>query len=337
MSRTRKLLSGLGLFIAMIAVAAILRSMQLSARQRLMATSAATGLGAVVEPEDEPAYLRAPVAAVRAILPKGTAGGVPGGASGALQRYDVKMDKSIIRTAELSLVVKNVPDALTQLRRLTLQQQGDVDESRQWSLSDRSREASLIVRVPSARLDLAIKEFESLALQITNERLVATDVTRQYTDHQARMRSLQAEEQQYLQILKQAKSVQDVLDVTEKLTDVRNSIEQLQTDINNMQHEIAMSSIAISVTQNEPQPTGFARWHPVLNAQRATRGMVESLGDWLDSVVSILIYLPVIILWLLTVGAIVAVFWKLLRFAWELKKRRSTAAPTLGPSPATLP
>jgi len=45
-------------------------------------------------------------------------------------------------------------------------------------------------------------------------------------------RNLKAEEQQYLLILKQAKTVKDKLDVSEKLSDVRGQIEQQQAEFN---------------------------------------------------------------------------------------------------------
>jgi hypothetical protein len=49
----------------------------------------------------------------------------------------------------------------------------------------------------------------------------AEDVTRQYVDEQAHLRNLRAQEAQYLTILKQAKTVKDTLDISEKLNAVR--------------------------------------------------------------------------------------------------------------------
>jgi uncharacterized protein DUF4349 len=259
-------------------------------------------------------YFHAPLQATA--FATGIVGGIPH------QEAD-NADKKVIHTAELALVVDNVEEASSKIRALTLQQHGEIDQSRVWTPSEHDREGELHVRVPSNNLEVALKQFKAVALRVTNEQLSATDVTRQYSDNAARMRSLQAEEQQYLQILKQAKSVQDVLEVTEKLTEVRTQIEQLQGEINVMSHDIAMSAVAISLSQNAPEGNALSGWHPLLNARRSTRNMIASLGDWFDSIIAIVIYLPVIALWVTTISAILLIVWRVFRLIRNRSRTQS--------------
>ena len=243
----------------------------------------------------------------------GSVGGVPGGVA-------FQQDKKIVRSAELALLVNDVDEASAKIRNLALQQNGEIDQVREWSPSERTREGELHVRVPADKLEAALKQIKSVAISVSNERLVATDVTRQYTDNAARMHSLQAEEQQYLQILKQAKSIQDILDVTEHLTEVRTQIEQLQGEINVMSHDIAMSAVAIMLSQNAPEGGLLGSWHPLLNARRSVRSMIEGLGDWADSAIAFAIYLPLLALWILSICLILWIAWKILRYLWRHRK-----------------
>jgi hypothetical protein len=245
-------------------------------------------------------------------FPAGSSGGVIGGIPGGIAKLQ-QPDKKVIHTAELSLVVDNVEEASAKIRALTLRANGEIDQARIWSLSEKTREGELHIRIPAEDLEPALKQFKAVGLRVTNEQLNATDVTRQFADNAARMHSLQAEEQQYLQILKQAKSIQDILDITEKLTDVRTQIEQLQANINLMSHDIAMSLVTIGLSQNAPVSESLGGWHPLLNARRSFKNMVENLGDWIDAIVSFAIFLPVIALWVLTIGGIVWIAWKLFR------------------------
>ena len=253
-----------------------------------------------------------PTSLERAKLPAGSVaaaiGGVPGRAA-----YIPQADKKVIHTAELSLVVDNVEEASAKIRSFTLRADGEIDQARIWSLSEKTREGELHIRIPAEDLEPALKQFKAVGLRVTNEQLNATDVARQFADNAARMHSLQAEEQQYLQILKQAKSIQDILDITEKLTDVRTQIEQLQANIDLMSHDIAMSLVTIGLSQNAPVSESLGGWHPLLNARRSFKNMVENLGDWIDAIISFAIFLPVIALWILTVGGIVWIAWKLFR------------------------
>lgn len=253
-----------------------------------------------------------PASPERDKLPAGPVAGVIGGVPGraAIIAND---DKKVIHTAELSLVVDNVEDASTKIRALTLHANGEIDQARIWSLSEKTREGELHIRIPAEALEPALKQIKAVGLRVTNEQLGATDVTRQFADNAARMHSLQAEEQQYLQILKQAKSIQDILDITEKLTDVRTQIEQLQASINVMSHDIAMSLVTIGLSQNAPVGEALGGWHPLLNARRSFKNMVENLGDWIDAIISFAIFLPVIALWVLSIGGIVWIAWKFFR------------------------
>ncbi len=234
-------------------------------------------------------------------------------------------EKKVVHTAELALNVHNVEEASARIRSLTLQAKGEIDQVRAWSPSEQTRAGELHVRVPADALDPMLKQFKAAALDVSNEQIAATDVTRQFADNDARMRTLKAEEQQYLQILKQAKSVPDVLDVTEKLDAVRAHIEQLQTDINVMSHDIAMSAVSITLSQNAPEGRVLGNWHPLTNARRSLRSMVEDLGDWLDAIVSFVIFLPVIALWTLSLGVVAWIGWRLLRFVWQRRPRTPLA------------
>lgn len=222
-------------------------------------------------------------------------------------------DQKVIRTAELALVVTNVGEAAAKLRSLIQHSHGEIDQSREWSPYEGSREGELHVRVPAVDLDDVLQQLKGVAARVTSEQVSASDVTRQYADNAAHMRSLKAEEQQYLVILKRANSVKDILEVTEKLNEVRGQIEQLQTDINVMSHDVAMSAIAITLTQNAPEAHLFGTWHPMLNARRTLRNMLASLGEWLDAMVSLVIFLPVLLLWGLTIGGVVWIAWRIVR------------------------
>ena len=97
-------------------------------------------------------------------------------------------------------------------------------------------------------------------MRTDREQVSGRDVTREFYDNEAHLRNLRAEEQQYLAIMKQAHTVPDMLEVSEKLSDVRDRIERLQAQIQVMTHDIEMSAVSIT-------PGAGVRhsgtWHPV--------------------------------------------------------------------------
>jgi uncharacterized protein DUF4349 len=80
------------------------------------------------------------------------------------------------------------------------------------------------------RFEEARSEIRKLGLRVEADRQEAQDATKDYVDLEARLHALRAQETQYLSILKEAKTVKDILGVSDKLNEVRGEIEQQQAE-----------------------------------------------------------------------------------------------------------
>lgn len=234
-------------------------------------------------------------------------------------------DRKLIRNGELGLTVVDVRATAEQIRRITEAGRGEVDNL-EISESSGSVSATLVVRVPASGLVAALTEYKKLAVRTDHEQVSGRDVTREFYDNEAHMRNLRAEEQQYLTIMKQAHTVTDILQVSEKLSDVRDLIERLQAQIQLMKHDIEMSAVSITLTQESDTRVLGIGWRPLYNAKIATRELLAGLGEWMDWVVALLIKLPLILLWTLTVGALLWVVWKIGRAMWPRFVKAKNAA-----------
>jgi hypothetical protein len=226
------------------------------------------------------------------------------------------LDRKLIHNAELALTVVDVRTAAEQIRRITQAGRGEISNLEITEAGGGPVSATLVVRVPASGLENALTEYKKLAVRTDHEQVSGRDVTREFYDNEAHMRNLRAEEQQYLTIMKQAHTVSDTLEVSQKLSDVRDRIERLQAQIQVMTHDIEMSAVSITLTQESDTPVLGIRWRPLYNAKIATRELLVGLGEWTDWVIAVLIKLPLILLWALTVGALLWVVWKVGRAVW---------------------
>ena len=225
-------------------------------------------------------------------------------------------DKKLIHNAELGLIVGDVRAAAKEIRRLTELNHGEIDKLEITETNGGFSSATLLVRVPASGLESALAGFRKVAVRTEREQVSTRDVTRDFYDNEAHMRNLRAEEQQYLGIMRQAHTVKDTLEVSEKLSDTRDRIERLQTQVQLLAHDIEMSVVTIALTQESDSQVFGIRWRPLLNAKIAARDLLVGLGEWLDWIVAIFIKLPLIVLWAMTVAGIVWAAWKVGRFAW---------------------
>jgi hypothetical protein len=111
----------------------------------------------------------------------------------------------------------------------------------------------------------------------------------------------------YLLIVKRATTIKDTLDVTEKLSDVRGRIEQMQGEMKFLTAQIDMSSLEISLRAESDAAVAGIHWRPLRQVKIAVGEMLSGLADWADSVIAFLINLPLIGVWLLSVVILVLV------------------------------
>ena len=178
--------------------------------------------------------------------------------------------------------------------------------------------ASVTIRVPAARLEEARSEIRKVGLRVETDRIEAQDVTKDYVDREARLRNLRAQEAQYLGILKQAKTVKDTLQVSDKLNEVRSEIEQQQAEFEALSKQVEMVAISVSLRAEADVQAFGLRWRPLYQLKLAAREGLQSLADYGTSMVSFAFYLPAILLWLATILLGAAVGWRVLRWTAQV-------------------
>ncbi len=110
----------------------------------------------------------------------------------------------------------------------------------------------MVLRVPSQHFTRALERLRDLGVRVVYERVKAQDVTEEFIDLKARLNSQKALEAQFLEILKQAKTVKDALEVHTQLAQVRAEIEKLEGRRQFLESQVALATIELRVTPRRP-------------------------------------------------------------------------------------
>jgi hypothetical protein len=232
----------------------------------------------------------------------------------AASLQDADAERKMVRTAAIDLVVQKPAETADKIRSLA-EGLGGFLVSSQVSGGEDATSGSLTIRVPAARFGEAREQIRRLGLRVESERIEAQDVTRQYVDQEANLRNLRAEEVQYLSILKQARTVKDTLDVSEKLSAVRGQIEQQQAEFEALSKQIESVSITVSLRSEAEARVFGLNWRPLYQMKLALRDGLDGLADYVSTMTAFVFFLPTILLWLATVLMVSIVSWKILRWA----------------------
>ena len=90
--------------------------------------------------------------------------------------------------------------------------------------SRRYRSASLTVRIPAERVDEFTEEMSGIA-NVVSTNLSREDITLSYVATESRVKALQTEEARLLELMEQAETMADLLEIESRLTDVRYELE----------------------------------------------------------------------------------------------------------------
>jgi hypothetical protein len=230
---------------------------------------------------------------------------VPGPDSGAPTG-----DGQIIKSASLVLLVARISDAASAIDLIRARVGGQVGNTTLSEYTAGSRSGEITIWVPAPRFDEALAEIKKLALRVNNESINVSDVSAQFVDMEARLKNLRATESQYLEILKRSGKLSDVLDVTRELSNTRAQIEQLQGQINYLSRQVALSAIRISLVEEASPGDLKNEWRPLAVIKAAAKETLSGLIQFIDSLLVLLVALPLLLLKLGFLGLVLWVLWR---------------------------
>ena len=164
-------------------------------------------------------------------------------------------NRKIIRNAQVRIRVSDFTASGKKIDQLVQQQGGQITSSNETKTYN-TIENALVIRVPAAHFDALLAAILKESIFTDTKTITAEDVTRRYVDTEARIRSKKAAEETYLRLLKQAKTVEDVLKVEEQLADIREEREVQEAELRQLKDEVALSTLTLSYYQQ----TDEGRW-----------------------------------------------------------------------------
>jgi hypothetical protein len=155
-------------------------------------------------------------------------------------------ERKVIRTARMELRAEDPAAVAAIATQLTAQSGGFVASSNATGVGDAIERVDMRLRVPAERFEGVLAELRDDG-EVLVEALQGQDVTDEYIDLDARLRSQKALEERLLGILGNTTAVKDLLEVEAKLVDVRTEIERIEGQLRAMNDRISFATIELSV------------------------------------------------------------------------------------------
>ena len=238
------------------------------------------------------------------------------------------VERKLIKTVSLDVETEDYDVLLSNLEKRITDLGGYIEYQYQYNGSKYSnyqntRNAQLDIRIPAERLDEFVVTVGEQS-NITNKVEQVEDVTLQYVDLESRKKTLVTEQDRLLELLTKAESVEDIIAIEQRLSEVRYELESMESQLRALLNQVDYSTVHLNI--NEVRQYTPTEEKSLLDKMK--NGFVRSvyrIGDDIeDGFIWFVSNIPYFIIW----GVIIVVVIVLFKRHRRRKKAKTEAMQT---------
>lgn len=203
------------------------------------------------------------------------------------------VDRKLVKKGDISLNVTSIDDFKNKVNELAGKYKGYVYSSN-LNESTGYRYLNITIKVSSENFDAALNELGTFG-RVQSTSMNVMDVTTQFMDLEARLKTLKVKEQTLTSLLAKAEKIEDILNIENNLQYTRQEIEFNEGQLNVLKNSSDYSEIYISANDNK----GLDTTQPQNPIERFMKSLGDGLRYWGNAVINLvdsaIFLLPVLI------------------------------------------
>ena len=237
----------------------------------------------------------------------------------------VNPQQKLIRTVYLNAETEAMDDLLANVEQRVAELGGYVEGREVFNgssyNSSRTRYANLTIRIPADRMNGFVEAVAEVS-NITSNRETAEDVTLDYVATQSRITALETEQERLLELLAQAKDMEDLLLIEARLTEVQSELERVTSQLRVYDNLVNYGTIHLEI--REVKQYTVVEEEPETVWQRIASGFMKSLKGLGTGITEVFVFLITALPYLavLALGIVAAIL--LIRSSRKKKKQKTT-------------
>lgn len=233
---------------------------------------------------------------------------------------EMPIEQKLIRTIRMTAETEDMDALLPQIEQRIAELGGYVESQDIYNGSvgtSRSRHANFVIRIPAQQLDQFVNQVSDVS-NIVSKNESTEDVTLSYIEVEGRVTALETEQDRLLELLAQAESMDDLLLIESRLTDVRAELEEVKSKLRLYDNQVNYGTIHLNVDEvveyTEDKPEGF--W------ERITTGFAESMENMGTIITELTIFMIVAIPYLIPGAVFIVTVCVVVTIIRSIRKKR---------------
>ena len=166
-------------------------------------------------------------------------------------------ERKIIKEGDIAFETNSTGETTKLINNIVKQLNGYISADNIFHFDNRI-EHKITVRVPTSKFDQLVEKISNSAKNIDSKSIKAQDVTEEYIDVEARIKSKKDLETRYKEILKQANKVEDILRIENEIGKLRTEIESYEGRLRFLSNRVALSTLNITYYERIDSNYAFA-------------------------------------------------------------------------------
>lgn len=241
-------------------------------------------------------------------------------------------NRKLIQTVNMQAETENLDTVLQQIDSRIAELSGYVESSNVQNgsaySSKRYRKATITVRIPAKDLDAFVDKVDEVS-NIVSSRKTVQDVTLSYVATESRMKALETEQARLLELLAKAETMDDLLTVEKRLTEVRTELEEVTSALKVFDNQVDFATIHLNI-QEVKEYTEITE--PETVWQRIGTGFMKSLKGVGNFFKEFFVFIIVSIPYFALIGLVIFVVVYIIR-----RSRRKRRNPQMKEDPKEKP
>ncbi|GGV07319.1 hypothetical protein GCM10010275_54370 [Streptomyces litmocidini] len=234
----------------------------------------------------------------------------------------------VIRTASLSVEVKDAAKALVTARRVAADAGGHVENESTERVDDAHLASQIVLRVPQERYDSVLAELAGTG-RLLDRRAEAKDVTDRVVDVESRIATQRASVARVRTLMDRAEKLSDVVTLEGELSRRQADLEALLAQRASLKDRTTMATITLRLSEKEKPPAE--------EPEEGRPGFGDALSGGWNALVGAAAWIGIVLTALapwLAVALVVFVLWRrLVRPRLAARPRPAAPAPALPDAP----
>lgn len=234
-------------------------------------------------------------------------------------------ERKLIKTVDMEVETQSYDELLATIQSKTSELGGYIESMNTYNGSsyyeyNPIRNADLTIRIPKEGLDgflNAVSDISNVVRRSDN----VEDVTLAYVDLESHRDALRTEQERLLQLLEQAETVEDIITIEQRLSDVRYQLESMESQLRTYDNQVDYSTVYLNVEEVEI-------FTPVAKEtawERISNGFKESLDNvgngFVEFGIWFVVHIPYLVVWAVIIGAFVCLLLWLLKLSTRPSKK----------------